>query len=81
MTKEQIKALKDKEAVAAMKSAKTNMESAISRVNTLETSIANLNALVDRMLGHVSTKSYPYEGRKSHYDTFKDAKIDANKYV
>ncbi len=81
LTKEQIKAQKDKAAVEAMKLARANMEAAISRVGTLETSIANLNALIDRILEHVSQKSYPYEGRKSYWESFRDSKIDANKYV
>jgi Tfp pilus assembly protein PilN len=53
LTKEQMKAMKDKEAVAAMKAAKTNMETALSRISTLENCVANLSSLVDDMVKHI----------------------------
>lgn len=80
-TKEQIKAKKDKEAVAAMKAAKTNMESALSRINTLEGSIANLSSLVEQMMEHVHEKSFPYGSNESFKDRFKKLHAAAKQYV
>lgn len=81
LTKEQIKAKKDREAVAAMKAAKTNMESALSRINTLESSIANLSSLVDQMMEHVHSRSFPYESSESFRDKFTKLHASAKQYV
>ena len=81
LTKEQIKAKKDKDAFAAMKAAKTNMESALARINTLESSIANFSSLVDLMMEHVHEKSFPYGSQESFKDKFKRLHASAKQYV
>ena len=75
-TKEQLKAQKDKEALASMKLARDNMAIALHRIEYLEGSIAYLDNLVDKMMEHVAPSSYPYGVNESHRDRYKKAKLE-----
>ena len=76
-TKEQLKAQKTKLMLASMKSAKDNMASALHRIDTLESCIANLVLIIDSMMEFVPAASYPYNCQDSHQARFKKAKSNA----
>lgn len=81
LTKEELKARRDKEAVAAMKAAKTNMETALSRIGTLENAVANFASLVDTMLNHIPADSFAYNSSDRNRDMFKNKRDEIMKWV
>lgn len=81
LTKEQIKARKDKDAVASMKLARDNMEAALSRIRTLEYAVSHFNDLVNDMMKHIAEESHPYDSRESHKARFKKKQDEYYKYL
>lgn len=79
LTKDQIRANREKEAIASMKLARDNMASAISRISTLESCMANFSALYDEMIKHVCPESYVYNGNKSCRERFAERKAEIMK--
>lgn len=80
-TKEELKAKKAKEAIAAMKSAKDNMSTALSRNEQLERCIANLANLIDVMIEHIPDKSFAYDSKETNKERFKKSKHDAMRWI
>ena len=80
LTKEQMKAMKNKEAVAAMKSAKSNMEAALHRIENLEHCIEKLISLVDTMMKHIPEESFAYNSTVRNRDQFKKDKLQIQQW-
>jgi Tfp pilus assembly protein PilN len=80
-SKEELKAKKQKAAIAAMKSARDNMATAITRIEQLEGCIANLAALVDNMMKLIPLEAYPYRDENNYIDKFKKVKADAMRWA
>lgn len=81
LNKEQIKAKKDKEALAAMKSARDNMSTAIQRVERLEGCIVSLGDLINDMMKHIHTESYTYDAKTTWRDKFEATRKSAMQWV
>lgn len=81
LTKEQIKAQKDKEAIASMKLARDNMQVALSRIDTLERRVANLGGLIDDLLKHIPQESYAYNSAERNRDKFSKRKSELMNFV
>lgn len=65
LTKEELKAKKEKDAIAAMYNAKHNIEVALSRINTLESALSDADSVINQLIDFVPPNAYP---RNSHQD-------------
>lgn len=77
MEKTEAQIEKEKQAVAAMANAKSNMTAALDRIKTLETALRNASGTISTLKGYIAPNvyTYPVQGNSRRCTDHADAAI------